>query len=114
MCNEHFQWKFSFSFSGFFPVLFLQVKDRTQLRCHTPEPAHGKLWEVQCYNDWYLTERKMNPIEKIWTITMVVLINVTIIYCAISGLKRWIRYRKKIEEERQRQENLETTRELYV
>lgn len=78
---------------------------------------YGELWETACYSVWYANTtnaRQPDIVSKIWTITMVVLVNLTILYCAISGLKRWINYRKILEEDQRRQENLETTHDLYV
>lgn len=84
------------------------------MRCHAPENAHGKLWEIACYNEWYTNTRQMNMIERIWTIIMIILINLTILYCSVSGMKRYVRYRKEQRQEEERQGNLEAARELYA
>lgn len=84
------------------------------MRCHTPEIAYNKLWEFACYNEWYTNAKKMNMVERIWTITMVILINLTILFCSVTVIKRWFRYRKDLQLEEQRQEIVETTQSLYV
>lgn len=90
------------------------VKDRSQLRCFSPKSAYDEIWESACYSDWYTNQKQPDVVSRIWTITMVFLVNVTILYCGISGFKRWISYRREVEEEQRRRSNLETSRELYV
>lgn len=90
------------------------MKDRSQLRCFSPESAYDEVWESACYRDWYANQKQPDVVSRIWTVTMVFLVNVTILYCGISGFKRWISYRRDVDEEQRRQSNLETSRELYV
>lgn len=91
-----------------------KVKDRLQLRCISPKTLYGKLWEDACYNDWYASTKQPDLISKISTILMVVFVNLMIMYIAIFAIKRWINYRREVGENQRRQENLETTRELYA
>lgn len=95
-------------------VPFQIVKDRSQLRFFSPKSAYDELWDSACYHDWYANQNHPELVSKIWTITMVFLVNVTILYCGVSGFKRWISYCKEVEEEQRRQNNLETSYELYV
>lgn len=86
--------------------------DRSQLRCSSPKDDYGKLWEDACSELWYSDNRKSRLLERIWTIAMVVLINISIIFCAASCFKRWLRYRKEAEREEERLQNFETAREV--
>lgn len=86
--------------------------DRSQLRCSSPVDDYGKQWELACNDIWYATNRKSKLLERMWTIAMVVLINISIIFCAASCFKKWLRYRKDAEREDERLQNLETAREV--
>lgn len=88
--------------------------DRTQLRCNSPENVYGKLWEVACNSEWYPKTRKMSTVEKVWTITMVFLINLTIVSCAVTCFKKWMHRREVAQAEEERLRHLEMTRELSV
>lgn len=91
-----------------------QLKDRTQLRCYSTGNANGVLWEVGCSDYWDGPTRRIGAAEKVWTMAMGIIIAIAILYSVIYGVKWWAQYRKETREEHQRQENLETTRELYV
>lgn len=88
--------------------------DRSQMRCSSPREDYGKLWEVACYKIWNTTKDKSRLLQRMWTITMVILINVTLVFCAFSCLKKWLRYRKNAEREAERLQNTETAREMWV
>lgn len=83
-----------------------------QFRCFSPGNANGVPWEVACAHEWDVSMKKATMVEKIWISTMSILIVIAILFSAVKGLTWWIQYRKEICEEQQRQENLETTREL--
>lgn len=83
--------------------------DRHQLRCSSPKDDYGKLWEVACNDVWFATNNKL--LERTWTVIFV-LINISILCCAASCFKKWLRLRKEAESEDERLQNLETTREM--
>lgn len=89
-----------------------QLKDSSQFRCFSSGNANGVHWEVACSKEWDLNIKKSSMVEKIWTITMAVLVFMSILYSAIYGLRWWSQYRKEIREEQLRQETFETTRDL--
>ncbi|XP_055298039.1 protein artichoke [Sitodiplosis mosellana] len=89
-----------------------RLKDPSQLRCYSPGDSYGVFWEMACFNYWVETPRRTSAFERAWTMLMAIVIVVSMIYSAIYGLRWWAQRRKEAREERQRQENLETTREL--
>lgn len=88
------------------------MKDPSQFRCYSPGDPYGVLWEVACFEYWDETPRRKSAFERVWTILMAVVIIIVIVYSAIYTLRWWVQYRKEAREEQQRQENVETTREL--
>lgn len=90
-----------------------QLKDPTEFRCYSSGNLYGVFWDTLCSDYWdEAPVRRASAFERVWTMLMVIVIVVALIYSSIYGLRRWARYRKEAREERQRQENLETTREL--
>ncbi|XP_031629345.1 insulin-like growth factor-binding protein complex acid labile subunit [Contarinia nasturtii] len=89
-----------------------RIKDPSQFRCYSPKNALGEMWEVACSAYWNERPRKMTSFERVWTIFIAILLAITIVYSVICGIKWWIQYRREARDEQQRQENLETTREL--
>lgn len=86
--------------------------DSNQLRCSSPIDDYGKPWEVACNDAWYSNYHPNKLIERIWTITMVILLNIGIVVCAAQCFKKWVKRRKEAEREEERLQNLETTREV--
>lgn len=56
--------------------------------------------------------KKTSAGEKIWAMIMGILIFMIILYSVIHFLRWWTKYRREVREEQQRQEIMETTREL--
>lgn len=75
--------------------------------------SRGILWEVACSDEWDGAHVKFGAAEKVWTLAVMTLILVSIMYSVVYGAKLCIKCRRDGEEEEQRQENLETTRNLY-
>lgn len=97
----------------FFNFIF-QLKDRSQLRCYSSlHGSHGVLWEVACSDEWDGTHRRFGAAETVWTMAIVILILVSVLYAVVYGVKLWLKCRRDLEEDEQRQENLETSRNLY-
>lgn len=69
-------------------------------------------WDVACSKEWDINIKKATLVEKIWTMTMAILVIITILYSTIYGLRWWSQYRKEAREEQQRQESLDVQREL--
>lgn len=72
----------------------------------------GLLWEDACMDEWNPQEKRARITERIWTITMIILINVSFFLCAHSCLKRYRRKQREAREEEERLQNLEMSREL--
>lgn len=90
------------------------MRDRSQLRCYSStHGSHGVLWEVACSNEWDGVQRKYGAAEKVWTMAVAILVAVSVLYSVVYGVKLWIKCRHEHDEDEQRQENLETTRNLY-
>lgn len=94
--------------------IYFQLRDASQFRCYSSGNAYGVLWEVACSNYWDVIPRRISAFEKVWTTIMSILIVIILMYSAVYGLRWWAQYRKETRQEQQRQENIETSRELYV
>lgn len=82
------------------------------MRCSSPRDDYGELWEAACADVWITYSQKSRLLERVWTVAMVILINISIIFCCASCFKKWLKYRKESEREDERLQNLETAREV--
>lgn len=87
-----------------------RLKDLSQFQCFFPGEPRGISWDAAC--EWNPTNRRLSVGEKVWTMTMAILIILAVLYALIFGVKFWSNHHKEMREERQRQENQETSREL--
>lgn len=72
----------------------------------------GLQWEAACMEDWNPQLQRSRIVERIWTVAMIVLINVCFFLCARSCFKRYRRHQREAQEEEDRQQSLEMSREL--
>lgn len=75
--------------------------------------SHDTLWEVACSDEWDGAQARFGAAEKVWTMLVALLIAVSVLYSVVYGVKLWLKCRHDRVEEERRQENLETSRNLY-
>lgn len=78
----------------------------------SPEPHFGKLWDNACSDVWYIGNRPMGSIQKVWTVAMVILLMACANFCIVITVKKWLRARKVSFEEDERLQTIEETREM--
>lgn len=84
------------------------------MRCYSPvHGSYGILWEVACSDKWDGVRVRFGAVEKVSIMTIAILVAISVVYSVVYGVKLWLKCRRDLVEEEQRQENLETARNLY-
>lgn len=67
---------------------------------------------MACSDEWDGASVRFGAAEKVWTMAIIILITVSVLYSIVYGTKLWLKCRRDSEEEEERQQTQEITRNL--
>ncbi|EDW72264.2 uncharacterized protein Dwil_GK20808, isoform C [Drosophila willistoni] len=91
-------------FYDFITVKPAKIRDKHHLRCASPAPYYGKLWDHACIDEWMARSKGSNG-EKVWSTILVTLLVIGGLILAYACMQKLLRKRKRRQDHREYADN---------